>query len=335
MRKYSAILLTLLLCVSLVSGQTIAKSNEDLKPINFKVEVTKPKKGAIYKEGDPLHIRWKSNHTGVWVVSLFRDDTNKVTILTGSEQHLGALHQMMADIPKGVSAYPFRKFKVKVGTLNSKGKISGWSQLFVIKAPQSVISYGEHPAEKGNCGVGKHVTYEWMGTLDDGGTAPTHKKIPGRVRVGFENHYTKNGAVQWAYLGYVFRGWIKFDLSKLEGIPGILTKAELIIDRSDHFTDVSQNWVKSACNNVYRLNAAYSNSSCLSLPGESIASLPVDGPTHWKIDIKTTVRNWLNHPETNFGLLLIPFNENYEQKDFHAVSYYKTKLVIDYVEAKK
>lgn len=135
MRKYSAILL-ILLCASLVSGQTLGKSDDILKMKVFTVKVTKPIAGTSYWEGTNLHIRWKSNYTGAWKVGLFRDGTTKVADCTGSTQHSGTLHQMMYKIPTGVSTYPLRKFKVRVGTPNYKSKIVGWSPMFTIKVQQ-------------------------------------------------------------------------------------------------------------------------------------------------------------------------------------------------------
>lgn len=319
------------------SGNLGFQKSGDLKMKKITVEVTKPKAGTSYWEGSNLHIRWKSKHTGAWKVSLFRDGTNKVADLTGgSAQHSGNLHQLMVKIPAGVSAYPFRKFKVRVGAPNPMSKIVGWSPMFNIKAPQSKISYAEYPSEKHSCGIGKSAYHQWIGNNVESGTATTFKRIAGTSRVGFENNYEESGG-QWIYLGYVYRGWIKFDLSKLEGIPGYVTKAILKIKKHKNLISYGQSTAyTSCCNRIYKLNAVYSGNACMSLPAEQVAVISVkDGKTHWEVDVKGVVRNWLNHPETNFGFLLIPYNEGYEHTDSHCVSYLKTQLIVDYVESKK
>ena len=338
MKKCLGLLMIFLLFTAILSSQTttVAKSNKDLKLIKYTVEVTKPKAGTSYWEGSALHIRWRSKYTGAWKVSLVRDDKTKSKVLSGSTQHSGELHQMMVDIPKGLSAYPFRKFKVRVGTPSFMSKIVGWSKTFNIKALQSVLTSGGYPSEKKNCGIGKKVTYQWGGNFESSGTGSTYKNIPGTSRVGYENHYKEDGS-QWFYIGYVYRAWIKFDLSNLVGKPGYVTKATLRILKHKHEAHPGLNGVaKSCCSRVYKLNAGYSGASCLSLPGEDIGTIPInDGKANWEVEIKTAVRNWITHPETNFGLLLIPFNENYEHTNQHCVTYYKTQLSVEYVESKK
>lgn len=306
------------------------------KMVKYTVEIIKPKAGTKVKEGGTLHVRWRSAYPGAWKIGLFRDGKTKKADLTGSAQHSGNLHQVMCVIPKGVSAFPFRKFKVRVGATNPMSKIFAWSPTITIMADQEIISRGLYPSEKHSCGKGKKETYQWMGNLDGSGTAPTYKRKTGTSRVGYEHHYKKSGA-EWAYLGYIFRGWIKFNLADFIGVPGIVKTAYLRIDKHEHVAHPGISGVyKHACSQILKLNTTYSASNCLSLAADNVGNIdPHSGKTHWEIDLRTTVRKWINNPETNFGLLLIPYKENFEHSNQYCVTYYKTKLVVEYVVSKE
>ena len=319
------------------STGTFQKTPANLKKmVKYTVEIIKPKAGTKVKEGGTLHVRWRSAYPGAWKIGLFRDGKTKKADLTGSAQHSGNLHQVMCVIPKGVSAFPFRKFKVKVGATNPMSKIFAWSPTITIMADQEIISRGLYPSEKHSCGKGKKETYQWMGNLDGSGTAPTYKRKTGTSRVGYEHHYKKSGA-EWAYLGYIFRGWIKFNLADFVGVPGTVKTAYLRIDKHEHVAHPGISGIyKHACSQILKLNTTYSASNCLSLAADNVGNIdPHSGKTHWEIDLRTTVRKWINNPETNFGLLLIPYKENFEHSNQYCVTYYKTKLVVEYVVSKE
>jgi hypothetical protein len=311
---------------------TFQKTPANLKKmVKYTVEIIKPKAGTKVKEGGTLHVRWRSNYQGAWKIGLFRDGKTKKADLSGSAQHSGNLHQVMCVIPKGVSAFPFRKFKVRVGTPNPMSKIYAWSPTITIMADQEIISRGLYPSERHDCGKGKHQTYQYGGGLDGSGTSTTYKRKTGSSRVGYEHHYKKSGA-EWSYLGYIFRSWIKFDLADFIGKPGIVKTAYLRLDKHEHKGHPGLAGIKHACNRVIKLTGGYSGSNCLSLPGDVVATIdPHSGKSYWKLDLRSTVRQWISHPETNFGLLLAPYKENYEKGNHYCVTYYKTKLVVEYV----
>jgi hypothetical protein len=210
-----------------------------------------------------------------------------------------------------------------------------------------MLTRGLYPSEKHDCGKGKKVTYEWMGNLTSGGTAATHKSKDGKYRVGYEHHYIADGS-EWYYFGYIFRSWIKFDLSEFVGKPGLVKSAYLRIEKAENAINPGlANTYATCASLLFRLSGPYVQSNCLSVPGDNLAILPHKvgessgsgnvseiGSKKWRVDIIPTVRNWIQNPETNHGLLLVPFDERLGESHYgntHCVTWYRVKLIVEYV----
>jgi hypothetical protein len=155
---------------------------------------------------------------------------------------------------------------------------------------------------------------------------------PQRARVGYRNGYGVQSFGGYRNFGFVFRSQLIFpvDIQKQEG--KLLLKAELILT-VDSFSDTPSCPRRATCARaLYYMTGPWSG-KCTNTPGYLLKNIP-DQPV-LVIDITQFAQNWYTGSEPNHGLMLISWDEKFEQNNAHCLTFYKAKLYLEYLDKVK
>jgi hypothetical protein len=148
-------------------------------------------------------------------------------------------------------------------------------------------------------------------------------KVPGTVRVGYENNYLKKFLGKWSYWGYILRSKLTFDLEPIRG--HVVTKA--ILEFTKHHTFNSNCNQGNCYKALYRLTSPWGD--FMSIPGEFIGIL--QGGNKLSMDITADVSRWLLGTQEENGLLIIGWEEGFAHNNKACVSWYYPKLTVTYL----
>jgi hypothetical protein len=169
--------------------------------------------------------------------------------------------------------------------------------------------------------------------LSSWGLAPDPDPYP-QMRTGYRNDY--EGGLCWEYLGFIYRGVVKFDLSQ---IKGEITNAHLdLICTGTNSTDGTP-----FCDgSVFVLDGPGSgfDNPChlyVNLPagGGNIAGdiLKVAGP-NIVIVVTDLVKAWVNGQQPNYGMLFLGNNESLSENNDRCISTFKVGgISVTYIPA--
>ncbi len=306
-----------------------------------------PNGGENWYRGKLNNITWKAeNWTGTVQLSLFRNNVFKGVIASGQSSsagtyswNVGATSHGTAELGGGYRVMVSRTYSGPVlpqAALVDKGdgdfsiglqKIPGLAK--PIEAYKTkTVSLTPSLSNKWHR---KHEYYNGLGCpLSDWGLAPDPDPSP-LLRTGYRNHY--EGGLCWEYLGLIYRGIVRFDLSSIKG-------------------QVKEAHVNMICTGTDSTDGTpYCDGSVLVLDGggsgfdnpyHPLVDLPagggpiandvikVSGP-NIQIVVTDLVKAWIGGQQPNHGLLFLGNNENMSENDDRCISHFQVSLSITYV----
>lgn len=180
-----------------------------------------------------------------------------------------------------------------------------------------------------------HRKYEYRHVppaVDTKGQAP--KKAPaGSMLVGFSNDWESSSAgINYRYLGFAYRGFVFFDRNELPA-------AGLVLDAKLHFKapstiiwqgDNASNSNVSAASKFYILTTPFSGFDStgdihVNLPSYTgtVINATFDQNGELVINLTTIIRDIVLGTQSNYGFMLIGFNELYQHNNDQFMSTYE------------
>jgi hypothetical protein len=316
------------------------------------ITVTSPKNGDNWS--------WNSTHAVTWTKSGAQAAQVKIQLFKGTviyQDFVAATANdgsqdvtVMANLPDGSD------YIVKVTT--SDNLVSGSSQPFSISKFLIPADFGKVPLKKKTefslppgipleakmavtVNLKPSVSNPWhrvhsystvLGCpLNSGGMAPAPDPSP-LLRTGYRNYY--DGGVCWEYLGFIYRGILKFDLSQ---IKGKVTEAKL--DMGCTGTD-SNDGTPFCDGSVFVLDGPGSG---FNNPWHHLVDLPAQGGNVANDRIKVAGPNivivltdvvsaWISGSQPNHGLIFLGNNETMDdESNDRCISHFQAGLSVTYL----
>jgi len=170
------------------------------------ITVTSPKAKAIYRAQNTLKVAWKSaGITGKVKAIIFKSDRSERKNIKSNLPPTGSFSIEADKIPVG-------KYFIRIQEMSSdfKGDSGVFSVVPALGKPKPVKR--EPKTIEKTIPAQKRDRHSKRSQAHTGGEfvagsrlpqEPTHPSMPGKARVGFENHYLKDGS-NWFYKGYIF-----------------------------------------------------------------------------------------------------------------------------------
>ena len=149
-------------------------------------------------------------------------------------------------------------------------------------------------------------------------------KIPGTLRVGYDNNYNTRLLGKWTYWGYILRSKLTFDLTPIKG--KWVTKA--VLEFTKHHT-YNENVTQGNCfKALHRLTGPWGDFFIVSVDFMGL----LQGNNTMTHDITTDVNNWNNGVQEQHGLLITGWEEGFVHNNNSCVSWYYPKLTVTYID---
>jgi len=325
MKRYAVLLLC---AVILLSG--LAFSQERKLQVKKWVKIESPKQGDKFTTADPIRVSWTSEGiTGKLKGSLHKYEQAEVQTYGNNLNPSGSL-----TIPAG-RIMPGKYFiRLQEVDGNVKGESGAFTVMIPIKKemikrePQTIevtipVQKRDRHSKRHQYEQGEFVTGERVPS------EPTHPSMPDKARVGFENHYWKDGS-DWVYTGFIYRSRLLFDLSQFVGKKGILLEAHLKL--VNYSTDSDYPGISSCGHQLHVLTSVWEQPiKCIETPGYFYKNIPPN-QNNMTIDVRQQVQSWISGAEVNHGFLLTGVNELWNHNNQKCVSYYSAELYIKFRE---
>ena len=327
MKKFTIFFLCLFI---FLLGTTLAQERQVF--VKKSITVTSPKEGDGFKISETIQVSWKSvGITGNVKASLHKYQQSDIQTYNPNLPPTGSLTVPAGKIPPG-------RYFIRIQEIN--GTVKGDSGVFSVfpkldkpalekREPRTIevtipVQKRDRHSKRSQSEMGEFRS-EGTGIPDD----PTHPSMPSKARVGFENHYWKDGS-EWIYRGFVYRSRLFFDVSQFVGKKGILLEANLIL--KNFSTDSDYPGTSSCGHQLHVLTSVWELPiKCIETPGYFYKNIPPN-ENNMTIDIVQQVRDWINGTEVNHGLLFTGVNEAWIHNNQKCVSYYTAELYIKFRE---
>jgi len=306
-----------------------------------------PNGGENWYRSKLNNITWKAeNWTGTVNLSLFQNNVFKGVIASGQPSsagayswNVGATSHGMADLGGGYRVmvsrtYPGPQLPQAALVDKSDGDFSiGLQKIPGIVRPVEInqaktVSLTPSLSNKWHR---KHEYCNALGCpLTSGGLAPDPDPSP-LLRTGYRNNY--DGGLCWEYLGFIYRGIVRFDLSQIKGqikeahVSMICTGTDSTdgtpyCDGSVMVLDGGGSGFDNPCHHYVDLPAG----------GGPVANdvIKVSGP-NIQIVVTDLVKAWIGGQQPNHGLLFLGNNEGMSENDDRCISHFQVALSITYV----
>ncbi len=271
-----------------------------------KIEILAPSKSSNWKEGSVYSIKWKDTFRDkkTTKIDLYNYSGNKflktiatilpinvIKIHKGGVKSSGVSYNWF--IPKGTYVWP-GNFRIKISRTSGG---SAMSEQFHIEIVPKVSEFKINGLVDNRC---KRKYWQSQGVIDR--LKEYADKIPCRYDsnvqawVGYSYRLMfKNNS---AWVGDVFRSFVYFDVSGLQG-KGVVLSAKL------HYQKTSIPLSKNCKISIYRVNNGWSD------PFKVNADFLSSNPEGF--DLKTVIWSWIGHPGDNHGLMFIGPDESFSR----------------------
>jgi hypothetical protein len=268
-----------------------------------KISVSQPDHNSKWKEGETKTILWVTALKPPFKVELYNyNGTKKIRDCIGLSKSEGGLkYSLLWKIPTDVYKWP-GNYTIKV----SQNNISGLSKMFHISKALNIKSYTFSATTVNKLKWHSYKPDKDVFTAEVNPTAADPG--PGKMRVGYENHYSSD-----YYKGFIYRSWVFFNLGNLKGL---VTKATLSFN---HFM---------GCNftpKVYVLNQKW-NMDPITL--FNIPCSMIDPSSN----LGLIVNEWIAK-NNNYGLVFVGTDESFKHNSSQCVGFFENvKLTIEIIE---
>jgi hypothetical protein len=324
MKRYAVLFLGALI---LFSG--LAFAQERKLQVKKWIKIESPKEGNRFTTADPIKVSWSSvGISGMLKGSLHKYPQGEVQTYGNNLNPSGSLTIPAGRIMPG-------KYFIRLQEVNGTGK--GESGVFTVMLPikKEMTERGpqtievtipaqirdRHSKRQQRSSGGKFLP---SNTPDE----PTHASLISKARVGFENHFWKDGS-DWTYSGFIFRSRLFFDINQFVGKKGILLEAKLILN--EYSTDSNYPDANFCGQDIHVLTGVWEQPvKCIDTPGYHYKRIHANKTQ--SIDVVQQVRDWISGAEVNHGFLFTGIIEQFHHDNLKCVSYYSAELYIKFRE---
>ena len=338
MKKY-AIFMMLLFLMSLNAGKPCPPNincNFSLPKIKGmqirEIKIYAPWTHANWEDNMPHTIKWKwvsksKNTKPIDWVAFYLINTNQNSSKKLFKKHAimgyrpNKLYETKWFIDKNIYSFPGNfKLKVVLGDhiYGESGKfhISQSLHRETIRIKPKFIKNTYHEKFRH-----RHVNV----TVDTTGLCTPSTKVPyNTMRVGYENRYKSSGVFEANYFhcSHAYRGYLIFDLHKIDSKNIKLLKAKLHMTRTSPTACATNGTVTNSCSCIREMDYFTQSKVNFNTPAEFYKKIG-NNQAKLNIDVSSIVRKKKVSGAKRVGFRFIGINENYSENNNKCVSFYK------------